>query len=82
MALYSPTFRLLVLSFYFFVLTPARDAIWKSPRSGEDITMVLNDEYLVEWESVWGSVDLYVFCDGAKYGGVGDDGAMLLYGKQ
>lgn len=71
---------LIILFFCLLNLASAEDAVWDTPGSGADV-LVLNAKYLVKWQSDWTGVNLYVFCNGVEYGGVGENGADRLRGK-
>jgi hypothetical protein len=77
--------RLTVLLFCLLASADAQDAqdvIFTAPSNSPDLTLVLNNKYLVQWTTDWPSIDLYVFCSGSERGGVGPNGANILYSKE
>jgi hypothetical protein len=74
--------RLTVLLFCLFTSTIAENVVFQAPSTAHDLTLVLNTDYLVQWTTDWPSVDLWIFCSGRENGGVGVNGAQLLYGEQ
>lgn len=62
-------------------LAQAQDAAFQAPARDQKTTLVLNADYVVQWTTDWNPVDLWVFCTGSQYDGVGENGANLLYGE-
>jgi hypothetical protein len=82
MKVHSLAARFIVFLFCLFVSANEQHGIFTSPPNSPALTLVLNDEYLIQWTTEWPSVKLWVFCSGSEDGdGVGPNGANLLRGK-
>jgi len=74
--------RLTVFLFCLYASANAQEVIFTAPPNSPGLTLVLNNEYTVQWTTDWPSFELWVFCSGSLYGGVGPTGANFLHGKQ
>jgi hypothetical protein len=81
MKVHSLAARFTVFLFCLFVSANPQDVIFTTPPDSPALTLVLNNEYLIQWTTDWPSVKLWVFCSGSENGGVGPNGANLLHGK-
>lgn len=71
----------LAVGLFYFALATGGNTVFQTPSTKLDLTLVLDTDYLVQWESDWSHFDLWVFCSGSGNGGIGTNGAQLLYGK-
>lgn len=69
---------LVSLLFYLFDSVAAQNIVFQNPPNGPRLTLLLNENFTVEWTTDYPFVALWVFCDSF---GNGPNGANLLHGK-